>query len=168
MICLSSTDARNFKKCFTIILLNTLPKEKEENEKGALQEEEGDELRLGTDYAKVGVNEVDAKSPPQLTKAKVGPLGPETNSDFPAMSEGLEVVFEPGKGRHVVAKRDIQGWSQGLVDLFISLIHGMSSFPYLLGIKKSEIDIVCLTETDTNAAMMFSKYFISTVFINLS
>ena len=79
-----------------------------------MQEEEGDELRLGTDYAKVGVNEVDAKSPPQLTKVKVGPLGPETNSDFPAMSECLEVVFVPGKGRHVVAKRDIQGYGPRL------------------------------------------------------
>ena len=86
-----------------------------------MQEEEGDELRLGTDYAKVGVNEVDAKSPPQLTKVKVGPLGP--NSDFPAMSEGLEVVFKPGKGRHVLAKRDIQGWELGFCGiLFIFLI----------------------------------------------
>ena len=74
--------------------------------------EEGDELRLGADYAKVGVNEVGAKSPLQLTKkanakAKVGP--PRPNSDFPAMSECLEVVFQPGRGRHVVAKSDIQG-----------------------------------------------------------
>ena len=92
-----------------VYILNTQPKEKEER---ALQEEgeERDELRLGADYAKVGVNEVGAKSPPQLTteaKAKVGP--PRPNSDFPAMSECLEVVFQPGKGRHVVAKRDIQG-----------------------------------------------------------
>ena len=70
-------------------------------------QKEGDELRLREDYAKVGVNEVDAKSP--LTE--VGPpAGP--SADFPAMSECLEVAFEAGRGRHVVAKRDIQGWSK--------------------------------------------------------
>ena len=84
-----------------------------EEEKGALQKDEegGDELvvRVGADYAKVGVNEVDAKSLPPTTLTKVGllPLRPKT--EFPAMSECLEVVFEPGRGRHVVAKRDIQG-----------------------------------------------------------
>ena len=87
----------------------------------ALQEEEEGErdelLRLRVrgeaDYAQVGVNEVDAKSlpPPTLSATKVGlgglfPLRP--NADFPAMSECLEVVFEPGRGRHVIAKCDIQ------------------------------------------------------------
>ena len=85
-----------------------------------LQEEERDELlrlrvrRREADYAKVGVNEVDAKSlphsPTPTTKVVQGgllfPLRP--NADFPAMSERLEVVFDPGRGRHVIAKGDIQ------------------------------------------------------------
>ena len=60
---------------------------------------EGDEPE---DYAQVEVNE-DAKSP--LTKFLPRP----PSGDFPAISDCLEVVFAPGKGRHVVAKRDIQG-----------------------------------------------------------
>ena len=88
------------------------------------EEEERDELlrlrvrRREADYAQVGVNEVDAKSPPHspphsptpTTKVGLGgllfPLRP--NADFPAMSECLEVVFEQGRGRHVIAKCDIQ------------------------------------------------------------
>ena len=88
----------------------------------ALQEEEEEErdelLRLRVrgeaDYAQVGVNEVDAKSlphsPTPTTKVGLGgllfPLRP--NADFPAMSERLEVAFKPGRGRHVIAKFDIQ------------------------------------------------------------
>ena len=92
----------------------------------ALQEEEEGErdelLRLRVrgeaDYAQVGVNEVDAKSLPHSPTTKVGlgglfPLRP--NADFPAMSERLEVAFQPGKGRHVIAKCDIQERFQILV-----------------------------------------------------
>ena len=86
----------------------------------ALQEEERDELlrlrvRGEADYAQVGVNEVDAKSlphsPTPTTKVGLGGLFPlRPNADFPAMSECLEVVFESGRGRHVIAKCDIQVW----------------------------------------------------------